>query len=161
MVESKKMKRGVFLRLEYRLDDEFKHYPALWHYDKLSVSEIVSRMTCEYFVKEGSTYRVTLTVKEPEGMIVIYISKEEFKEDQFEKNYNFIGFETREIQNYGDSKLLESKDLFSHDEAMDVLHCDVIYINREDKCLEFKLDSREIDEDRKCYVYYGAFTGNN
>jgi hypothetical protein len=154
------IKGGVYLRLEYRLDDEIKHFPALWHYDHLSISEIVSRMTCEYFVKDGSTYHVTMTVKEPEGLIVIYVTKEEFKEDQFEKIYQYIGFEMREIQRSGDSKLLEGKELFSHDEAMDVLHCDVIYVNREGEFLEFKLDSREIDEDRKCYVYYGTFTGN-
>ena len=27
--------------------------------------------------------------------------------------------------------------------------------------MEFELDSREIDEDRKCYIYYGKFTGKN
>ncbi len=40
------------MRLEYRLNDETKGYPALWNYANISNSEIIARMTCEYFIKE-------------------------------------------------------------------------------------------------------------
>ena len=39
------------MRLEYRLNDETKGYPALWNYTNISNSEIIARMTCEYFIK--------------------------------------------------------------------------------------------------------------
>ena len=49
------------MRLEYRLNDETKGYPALWNYANISNSEIIARMTCEYFIKEKNTYVVTAT----------------------------------------------------------------------------------------------------
>ena len=62
------------MRLEYRLNDETKGYPALWNYANISNSEIIARMTCEYFIKEKNTYVVTASV-DPDGTTVIYIQK--------------------------------------------------------------------------------------
>ena len=63
------------MRLEYRLNDETKGYPALWNYANISNSEIIARMTCEYFIKEKNTYVVTATSVDPDGTAVIYIQK--------------------------------------------------------------------------------------
>lgn len=66
------------MRLEYRLNDETKGYPALWNYANISNSEIIARMTCEYFIKDKNTYVVTATSVDPDGTAVIYIQQETF-----------------------------------------------------------------------------------
>jgi hypothetical protein len=136
--------------LEYRLDDG-RNYPALWYYDQLSTVELVARMTCEYFIKEDKTYAVTETRKE-KGVIVIFL-KEEIMTNEMEKEYPHIGIEIKEVLSKGRYYTIEARELFTHDEALEILHCDVIMLNER----EFHLDSRELDEDRKCYVYYGRF----
>lgn len=148
------------MRLEYRLDDELKQYPALWNYPNINTTEAVARMTCEYFVKDGVTYSVTATSMDPDGTAVLFVKKEYFTNDLSETIYSNIGFEVRELHG-GTSTLLESKDVWDHEDILTVLHSDFLYIKRDGKFLELGLDSREIDEDRKCYVFYGSFTGKN
>jgi hypothetical protein len=141
---------GNEMVLEYRLDDG-RNYPALWYYNHLNMIELVARMTCEYFIKDNKTYTVTGTRKEP-GVTVIYL-KEDFTSNEFEKHYSHIGFELKEVLAAGRYHTIESRELFTHDEALELFHCDVIIVNDR----EFHLDSRELDEDRKCYVYYGHY----
>jgi hypothetical protein len=148
------------LRLEYRLDDEYQKFPALWSYHNLTVSEAVARMSCEYFVKEGETYVVTATALDTDGTTVLYVKKENYSDDLIEEDYTHIGFEVRELQR-NMSVLIEKKEVWNHEEVLTVLHSDIIYIQRDGRFMEFTLDSREIDEDRKCYVYYGKFTGKS
>lgn len=146
------------MRLEYRLNDEYKQYPALWNYQDITASEAVARMTCEYFVKDGETYSVTATAMDPDGTAVLYVKKEYYTNDTSETIHSHIGFEVRELQGEG-SILLESKDVWEHEDILTTLHSDYLYIKRDGKFLELVLDSREIDEDRKCYVFYGTFSG--
>lgn len=115
-------------------------------------------MSCEYFVKEGETFVVTATAIDPDGTNVLYVKKENSYTDVTEQNYSHIGFEVRELQRNG-SVLIEQKEVWNHEEVLTLLHSDFIYIQRDGRWLEFTLDSREIDEDRKCYIYYGSFTG--
>lgn len=61
------------MRLEYRLNDETKKYPALWNYTNISNAEIIARMTCEYFIKDKNTYVVTATsVDKTEQQLYIF-----------------------------------------------------------------------------------------
>jgi hypothetical protein len=136
--------------LEYRLDDN-RNYPALWFYTQLSTSELVARMTCEYFIKENKTYSVTGTRKEKE-MTIIFI-KEETVTNEKETTYPYIGFEIKEILAMGRYHTIERREIFSHEEALELLHYDVILIDGR----ELHLDSRELDEDRNCYIYYGKY----
>jgi hypothetical protein len=148
------------VKLEYRLDDENQNFPSLWYYADISTEEVTARMTCEYFVKAGETFVVTATAMEPDGTAVLYVKKENFPNDTTDIHYSHIGLEVRELRGRG-STLLEKKELWEHEEVLPTLHCDYLYIYQNGKFLEFALDSREIDEDRKCYVYYGEFTGNS
>ncbi|MFP7299179.1 hypothetical protein [Neobacillus niacini] len=145
------------MRLEYRLDDEKKQFPALWSYQDISPIEAVARMTCEFFVKEGETYAVTATAMDTDGSAVLYVTKESYSNDFSDMIYSHIGFEIRELKGYF-STLVEGKDIWAHEEILATLHSDYIYIQKAGEFLEFELDSREIDEDRRCYVYYGKFT---
>lgn len=160
MVKLKQKERGMRMRLEYRLDDQDLNYPALWSYQDIQTTEVVARMTCDFFVKEGRTYAVTATAMDPDGMAVLYVKKEDYVNEGTEQSYSYIGFEIRELSQSG-TKLLESKELWGHEEVLSSLHSDFIYIQKDGMFLEFALDSREIDEDRKCYIYYGNFTGKS
>jgi hypothetical protein len=115
-------------------------------------------MSCEYFVKEAETYVVTTTAIDPDGTTVLYVKKEKSFDEVMNDSYTHIGFEVRELQR-NRSVLIEKKEVWNHEEVLAVLHSDIIYIQSDGSILEFTLDSREIDEDRKCYVYYGNFTG--
>jgi hypothetical protein len=148
------------LRLEYRLDNEYQKFPALWSYLDLTVSEATARMSCEYFVKEGETYAVTATAIDTDGTTVLYVKKESYSDDTIDHVYSHIGFEVRELQR-NKSVLIEKKEVWNHEEMLTVLHSDIIYIQRDGRFMEFTLDSREIDEDRKCYIYYGNFNGKS
>nr|WP_263323232.1 hypothetical protein [Neobacillus sp. Marseille-Q6967] len=148
------------MRLEYRLDDEGSKYPALWNYPNISSIEATARMTCEFFVKDGGTYSVTATAIDPDGTAVLYVEKESYANDPSDTFYSHIGFEIRELRETG-SVLVETREIWEHEELLSTLHSDFIYIQQDKLFLEFALDSREIDEDRKCYVYYGKFTGKN
>ena len=148
------------MRLEYRLNDETKRYPALWNYANISNSEIIARMTCEYFIKDNKTYVVTATSVDLDGTAVIYIQKEEFTNDPSDPTYSHIGFEVRELSETS-SSIIDRKDVWNYEEILPSLHSDLIYIQRDGMHMEFALDSREIDEDRKCYIYYGNFTGES
>lgn len=148
------------MRLEYRLDEDINQYPALWNYPNITTAEAVARMTCEFFVKEGETYSVTATAMDLDGTAVLYVKKENYTNDSSETRYSHIGFELRELQG-GASTLLESKDVWEHEDILTTLHSDFLYIHRDGKFMELVMDSREIDEDRKCYVFYGKFTGKH
>lgn len=148
------------MKVEYRLDDESQNYPPLWYYADISAAEATARMTCEFFVKAGETYQVTATALDPDGTAVLYVKEEDFPNDATDMHYSHIGIEVRELRGRG-STLLEKKELWEHEEVLPTLHCDFLYIHQNGKFLEFALDSREIDEDRKCYVYYGEFNGNS
>lgn len=148
------------MRLEYRLDDEIKKYPALWNYQNITPVEVVARMTCEFFVKEGETYAVNATAMDPDGTAILFVKKENYSNDFSDSIYSHIGFEVRELKGMS-STLVERKDVWNHEEILATLHSDFIYLQKDGKFMEFELDSREIDEDRRCYVYYGTFTGKN
>ncbi|WP_242271808.1 hypothetical protein [Bacillus cereus group sp. BfR-BA-01310] len=148
------------MRLEYRLNDGTNGYPALWNYVNISNSEIIARMTCEYFIKDRNTYVVTATSVDPDGTVALYVQKEAFFNDPSDSTYSHIGFEIRELKETS-SIMIESKDVWNYEEILPFLHSDIIYIQRDGRHMEFTLDSREIDEDRKCYIYYGNFTGES
>ncbi|MEH6994015.1 hypothetical protein V7075_15080 [Neobacillus drentensis] len=148
------------MRLEYRLDDEYKNYPALYNYQDISRVEATARMTCEYFVKDRETFAVSATSMDPDGTAVMYVKRENHYNDSSDTIYSHIGFEVRELMGTS-SRVVEKKDVWEHEEIVTTLHSDFIYIYKNGKTLEFSLDSREIDEDRKCYVYYGKFTGKS
>jgi hypothetical protein len=95
---------------------------------------------------------------DPDGTAVLFVKKEYYSNDPTEIIYSHIGIEIRELRGIT-SILLESKDVWEHEDILTTLHSDFLFLHKNEKLVEFHLDSREIDEDRKCYVYYGNFTG--
>ncbi|MFS0880328.1 hypothetical protein [Metabacillus niabensis] len=137
-------------KLEYRLNDEMKGYPALYHYDFTDPSEIFCRRLCDYFIKNNIVYHKTSSSLEDE-YYVIYV-EEETDEYSFSdaKTYSHVTLEVREYQEYKESPLLYTYDLYSHEEALSLIGNDYLWID--DK--EYEKVSAEIDENRSTYVLY-------
>lgn len=140
--------------LEYRLNDETRNFPAIYHYTDISKHEIYCRRRCDYFIKEGVIYRKTSSLLE-EDIFVIYVEKD-LEEELFSHApvYKQI---TLEIRLYNDevSPLLYTYDLKTHENAFDFIGNDLLQIGRN----EYEVTAAEIDEDRSTYVLYVKETG--
>ncbi len=137
-------------KLEYRLNDELKQYPALYHYDFSDPYEIFCRRLCDYFIKEKKVYKQTSSSLEDE-YYVIYVEEEtdEYVFDQAD-SYSHVTLEVRDYQEYSVSPLIYTYDLYSHEEALSFIGNDYLWIQE----VEYEKISAEIDEDRSTYVLY-------
>lgn len=137
-------------KLEYRLNDERSHYPALYHYEFSDPYEIFCRRLCDYFIKEKKVYKQTSSSLEEE-YYVIYV-EEETDEYVFEQadNYTHVTLEVRDYNEYSVSPLIFTYDLYSHEEALSLIGNDYLWIQEN----EYEKISAEIDEDRSTYVLY-------
>ncbi|MCM3443890.1 hypothetical protein [Metabacillus halosaccharovorans] len=137
-------------KLEYRLNDERNHYPAIYHYSFSDPYEIFCRRLCDFFIKEKKVYKRTSSSLEDE-YYVIYV-EEETDEYVFEQaeSYTHVTLEVREYNEYSVSPLIFTYDLYSHEEALSLIGNDYLWIEEE----EYEKISAEIDEDRSTYVLY-------
>lgn len=141
--------------LEYRLNDERNHYPALFYYENLNKFEIYCRRICDYFIKEGKIYQKTSTLLE-EDRFVIYV-EEDTEEELFDEAsvYQEITLEIRLYEEEDISPLIYTFDLRSHEAVLDIFGNDYLQIGRN----EYEIITTEIDEDRSTYVLYVKETG--
>ncbi|WP_226527664.1 hypothetical protein [Metabacillus niabensis] len=137
-------------KLEYRLNDDRNHYPAIYHYSFSDPYEIFCRRLCDFFIKEKKVYKRTSSSLEDE-YYVIYV-EEETDEYVFEQaeSYTHVTLEVREYNEYSVSPLIFTYDLYSHEEALSLIGNDYLWIEEE----EYEKISAEIDEDRSTYVLY-------
>lgn len=144
-----------FLKLEYRLNDEHHHYPAIYHYHSLHRHEVLCRKMCDYFVKDGEVYKKTSSAKEKD-VHVIYVEKV-LDEQPFQntKTYEHVTLEIRLLKETEPSPLLFTYHVSSHEEASDYFGNDYFQFGE----YEYELVSTEIDEDRSTYVLYVDLTG--
>jgi hypothetical protein len=142
------MKRSY--KLEYRLNDEQNHYPALFHYEFAEPSEIFCRRLCDYFIKDKKVYQKTSSSLEEE-YYVIYVENDsdEYIIEEAE-TYTHVTLEVREYKEYSISPLIFTYDLYSHEEALSLIGNDYLWIQNQ----EYEKISAEIDEDRSTYVLY-------
>lgn len=144
--------------LQYRLLDEGRGFPLLFDYN-VEIDELIARMSCQYLVKDDKEYKAVSNATESNGVNVIYVSEGTNRLFATERFYDGIGFEVREWKNDANTDVLHVKQFNTHYDALPILHSDYIYIPQGGRQAEFELDSLEIDEVRRCYVYYGKFTG--
>lgn len=146
-------------KLEYRLYDEEKGFPALYHYDSISKDEILCRCLSDYWVKDGIVYERTSNSLEID-IYIIYVKPANDELPMLLKynNSEFIEIEIREyhedLEEYPLIKTLEMNNLT--DVALFGL-CN--YFLLEGK--EWEQTSFEIDEDRKTYVIYAKLASNS
>lgn len=146
-------------RLQYRLLDEGRGFPLLFDYN-VEIDELIARMSCQYLVKDEREYKAVSNATEPNGVNVIYVTEGTNRLFATERFYDRIGFEVREWRGGGaNTDVLHVKEFKSHYDALPILHSDYIYVPHGGRQAEIELDSLEIDEVRRCYVYYGKLTG--
>ncbi len=144
-----------FAKLEYRLNDEKNHFPALYHYEQLDVHEIFCRRLCDYFIKDGKIFRKTSSAKEQHSF-VIYV-EEDHEEELFldAKTYEHVTLEIRLYKENEPSPLLFTYNLSSHKDVLAYFDNDYLQLGE----YEYEYISSEIDEDRSTYVLYVDLTG--
>jgi hypothetical protein len=141
--------------LEYRLQKRKDEFEPIYHYPQIELPQILARRECEFFIKDGITYKQLSSAIE-EKVFVIYV--EIYEEDPIEEP-DFIGeslkLEIREYNALKDYPLIKTEWPTDHLEVLSKIGS--IYTYHDGK--EWERDSAEIDEDRKTYVLYVTPTG--
>lgn len=141
--------------LEYRLQKGTGHFVPIYHYVDIDLQQILARRECEFFIKEGVTYKQLSSAIEGE-LFVIYV--ELYEEKPLEHEYHVqegIKLEIRECNARQNYPLLYSEYVSNHLDVLSVIGNVYTYI----KGHEWERDSAEIDEDREVYVLYVTSTG--
>jgi len=142
-------------QLEYRLFDEKKGFPALYHYDSISKDEIVMRFLCDYLVKDGVVYEKTSNVIEM-TLFVIYVKLADDETPipmnrQSKVGMGLIVMELREYRE--DAKeypIIQNLELSTLTDIALIGQCNYLMIEG----VEWEQTSLELDEDRQTYVLY-------
>ncbi|WP_081707831.1 hypothetical protein [Bacillus massiliigorillae] len=142
--------------LEYRLWLGNEEYKSLYHYDNIELEEMLARRECEFFVKDGVTYKQVSSSIE-KNLFVIYVEVYEESPPETIRGGigNMITLEIRELNAIRNHPLLETKYLEFHIEVLCIIGSTFTFVNQ----LEYERDSAELDEDRKAYVLYVTPTG--
>ena len=141
--------------LEYRLKKGFDHFVPIYYYSDIDLGQILARRECEFFVKDGITYKQLSSAVE-NHLFVIYV--EVYEQGPIEKEQyklNPITLEIRELNARRDHPLITSVSLDNHFDILSIIGSVYTYCDGK----EWERDSAEIDEDRKVYVLYTTATG--
>ncbi|WP_428911096.1 hypothetical protein [Niallia sp. Krafla_26] len=141
--------------LEYRLQKGIDEFIPIYHYTHIDLQEILTRRECEFFIKEGVTYKQLSSAIE-EGLFVIYVEK--YEEDPIKESapsQEGIKLEIRELNPFKDHPIIQTRWAMHHLEVLSIIGSIYTYYNEK----EWERDSAEIDEDRKVYCLYVTPTG--
>jgi hypothetical protein len=141
-------------RLEYRLLLDHEKYKLLFFYENIDLEQIIARRECEFFVKDGVTYKQLSSALENDTF-AIYVEKYEQGVKEDEVNGNGLLLEVRELNSEKNHPAITTLKLHSHLEIMAYIGSSFTYFHGK----EWLRDSAEIDEDRKLYVLYVTPTG--
>jgi len=142
-------------QLEYRLFDEKKGFPALYHYDSISNDEIVMRFLCDYLVKDGVVYEKTSNAIEiPLYVIYVKLANDETPISMNRHSKVGMGFIVMEIREYReDAKeypIIQNMELSTLTDTALLGQCNFLMLGG----IEWEQTSLELDEDRQTYVLY-------
>lgn len=141
--------------LEYRLRKSHDHFVPIYHYPEIELEQILARRECEFFVKDGITYKQLSSAIE-DNLFIIYVEiYEEGPPEPAVLIQDGILLEVRELNAIKDHPLITSDYLTSHLDVLSTIGS--VYIYHQQK--EWERDSAEIDEDRKAFVLYVTPTG--
>jgi hypothetical protein len=141
-------------RLEYRLLLDDERYELLYFYENIDLEQIITRRECEFFVKEGVTYRQLSSALENDTF-AIYVEKYEQGVKEDEVNGHGLLLEVRELNAEKNHPVITTLELHSHLEVMVYIGNSFTYFQGK----EWLRDCAGIDEDRKLYVLYVTATG--
>ncbi len=142
--------------LEYRLYKGLNSFEPLFHYESIELDQVLARRECEFFVKEGVTYKQTSSAIEG-NTHMIYVKKEEEAEKEKEVfNLNAkLKLEVREFNYRENHPIIQTFEFDRHIDILSKIGSVYLYIDN----YEWERDSAEIDEDRLVYVLYMIKTG--
>ena len=141
--------------LEYRLQKGKDQFVPIFHYPTIDLEQILARRECEFFVKEGITYKQLSSAIEGD-IFVIYL--EVYEEGPIEKDgliQEGINLEIRELNVLKGHPLITTEYMSNHMDVLSIIGSVYTYYHGK----EWERDSAEIDEDRKVYVLYVTSTG--
>lgn len=140
--------------LEYRLRKRNEEFEPIFYYNDIGLGEILARRECEFFVKEGITYKQLSSAIEDQ-LFVIYIDKyeEDFNENSVAASET-IKLEIRELNARRNHPLITSEVYDNHFDVLSFIGSIFTYFEGK----EWERDSAEIDEDRQVYVLYVTAT---
>ena len=142
--------------LEYRLWEGNEQYTPLYYYENIDLEQILARRECEFFVKNGVTYKQVSSALEG-NICIIYV--EIFEEGPIESIYlsshNDITLEIRELNVLKNHPLVKTLQFERHIDILTVIGSALTFVDEK----EWLRDSAELDEDRMVYVLYGTPTG--
>ncbi|WP_214829525.1 hypothetical protein [Exiguobacterium algae] len=140
--------------LEYRLYKNELAFEPLYHYTSLGLDEVLARRECEFFVKDGMTYKQRSSALEGDQYFLIYVDR--YTEGPADKKEtDEIKVEIRTLDDRFDNPLLEAYYVDRHLDALAMLGSQYVYVAGK----EYERDSAETDEDRGVYVLYVTPTG--
>ncbi|WRP06611.1 hypothetical protein U9J35_22640 [Rossellomorea aquimaris] len=141
--------------LEYRLRKGNETYEAIYHYPDIELEQILARRECEFFVKEGVTYRQLSSAIEGNRFILyVEIYEEEPVTDPLFPPERLV-LEIRELNPRNNHPILKIEHHDYHLDILSVIGSVYYYIDG----AEWERDSAEIDEDRYVYILYVKATG--
>ncbi|MCA1054908.1 hypothetical protein LCM10_07900 [Rossellomorea aquimaris] len=141
--------------LEYRLLKGMNGFEPIFHYPDIELGQILARRECEFFVKEGITYKQRSSAKEG-NLFLIYVDtyEEEPVTDPLFPPPGLL-LEIRELDQRKNHPILKQETYEDHLDILSVIGSVYIYIDGH----EYERDSAEIDEDRSVYILYVKATG--
>lgn len=142
-------------RLEYRLYIDEEHYTPLYYYESIDLEQIITRRECEFFVKDGVTYREISSAYEGNEVFVIYVETHNEGPKDVESGSEKLVLEVRMLNHVAGHPLIKKIEVDTHLEVMGFIGSSFTYFEGK----EWLRDSAEIDEDRKLYVLYVTPTG--
>ncbi|MFP7737167.1 hypothetical protein ACLHDF_28420 [Priestia aryabhattai] len=142
-------------KLEYRLLKPDDTFVSIYHYKSIELEQILARRECEFFVKEGITYKQTSSAVEDDIHIIYVKEHEQGVKEQAEDDNRDITLEVRELNSLRGHPVLFVSSFYTHLEVLSYIGTIYTYYNG----LEWERDSAEIDEDRCVYSLYVIKTG--
>jgi hypothetical protein len=145
-------------KLIYYIDKGFNQYEPFYEYTVLAVGEdeIYARQLCNYFIKDGMQYELLANELEEDDEILTIkeIGLNEKAPDEMDYRGKGLYVEIRLNSRSENYRLLTKLPCQTHFEVIRYLLKDAILLS---ELGQFRITSREIDEDRGVYVLYGEF----
>lgn len=148
------LKESAFV-LEYRLWKGNEQFTPLYYYEHIELEQILARRECEFFVKNGVTYKqVSSAIEEDIYVIYVEIFEEEPSDSITIVKKEDLVLEIRELNVLRNHPVVKTLHFQRHLDVLSIIGSTFIYVNQQ----EWLRDSAELDEDRMLYVLYSTPT---
>ena len=158
------------ITLEYRLNDQEKGFPAIYHYSSIPKEELSLRLLCDYFTKDQKVYEKDSVALEDDFLYIIYVMEvqqeiqqkiqEEVQQEIqqeipiYPPQTSGLGYIVLELREFLEGKtifpLIKTSEFNTLQDLLNYTLINNITING----LIWEKTSLEIDEDRKVYILY-------